>query len=342
MGFNHEAIITASLPYKYTDKDKDPFVFKHALEKYPEIAMVSLGHRPLNNSRWGDMLFRQVDTVTTQVSANFKFGDEDYTDLYRFEFLAGRSGVVKDSLEEYIVNETLIKAFGYKSPQDAIGQVLADGDQNLHTIVGVVADFHQHHFSSKIEPVVIIAAKNQLNSVNVKLAASNPGQWSETIKLIEKEWKSIYTETPFDFKFYDETIENLYESERSMSKLITLATTVCIIISCLGLFGLATLTAFQRTKEIGVRKVLGASVSGIVRLLSADFVKLVLIAILIASPIAWWAMNKWLEDFAYRIDIQWWMFGLAGLAALAIALITVSSQAIKAAIANPVDSLRDE
>lgn len=245
-------------------------------------------------------------------------------------------------MREYIVNETLTKAFGFNTPQEAVGQLLVDAENGSYPIAGVVADFHQHSFKSKIEPVLIGISKDQLNSINIKLSASNPGQWREAISLVETEWKTIYPNTPFEFQFYDETIGNLYESEKKTAKLITLATTVCIIISCLGLFGLATLTAFQRTKEIGIRKVLGASISGIVRLLSTDFVKLVLIAILIASPIAWWAMNKWLEDFAYRVEIQWWMFALAGIVALVIALVTVSSQAIKAAVVNPVDSLRDE
>src|SRR5690606_23642639 len=146
----------------------------------------------------------------------------------------------------------------------------------------------------------------------------------------------------YRYRFYDETLEAMYRQERQVGRLINLATAITILISCLGLFGLATLIAFQRTKEIGIRKVLGATVTGIVGLLSKDFVKLVLIAIVIASPIAWWAMNNWLADFAYRIDIQWWMFAAAGVAAVVIALLTVSWQAIRAAVANPVDSLRDE
>jgi putative ABC transport system permease protein len=152
----------------------------------------------------------------------------------------------------------------------------------------------------------------------------------------------FYPADTYRYQFYDETLEAMYRQERQTAKLINLATAITILISCLGLFGLATLTAFQRTKEIGIRKVLGATVANIVALLSADFVKLVLIAILIATPVAWWAMSHWLEDFAYRVDIQWWMFAAAGLAAVMIALLTVSWQAVRAAGANPVESLRDE
>lgn len=159
---------------------------------------------------------------------------------------------------------------------------------------------------------------------------------------MEQEWKAVYPNAPFDYRFSDERIKSLYDAENRMSKLIGLATGITIFISCLGLFGLATLTAFQRSKEIGIRKVLGASVSGIVSMLSRDFVKLVCIALVIASPIAWWAMNQWLDNFAYRIEIQWWVFALAGSVAVGIALLTVSWQAIRAALKNPVDSLRDE
>src|SRR5699024_3547644 len=147
---------------------------------------------------------------------------------------------------------------------------------------------------------------------------------------------------PFSYTFYDDTVKEMYEQEARTQTLVNAATAIAIFVSCLGLFGLATLTAFQRTKEIGIRKVLGASVSGIVQLLSKEFLSLVLISVVIATPIAWWAMTKWLEDFAYRIEIQWWLFLLTAIATLLIALLTVSYRAIKAAISNPVESLRNE
>lgn len=152
----------------------------------------------------------------------------------------------------------------------------------------------------------------------------------------------MYGAVPFKYTFYDDTIKKFYESEQRSRKLVSAATAIAILISCLGLFGLATLTAFSRTKEIGVRKVLGASVLNITRLLSLEFLSLVLISVLIASPVAWWMMNKWLQDFVFRIEIQWWMFVLAALGAAVIALLTVSYQAIRAAVANPVKALRSE
>ncbi|MFT4024385.1 MAG: FtsX-like permease family protein, partial [Flavihumibacter sp.] len=159
---------------------------------------------------------------------------------------------------------------------------------------------------------------------------------------VEKEWKKLYDGGPFQYRFYDETVKQFYTSEEKTQTLAAAATSIAILISCLGLFGLATLTAFQRTKEIGIRKVLGATVPGIVKLLSKEFLLLVFLSVVVATPIAWWLMNKWLADYAYRINIQWWIFLVAALLAGMIALLTISYQAIKAALANPVKSLRTE
>ena len=163
-----------------------------------------------------------------------------------------------------------------------------------------------------------------------------------TLSAIQKQWKQFDDEFPFDYFFMDEQLNKFYQSDQRLLKVISIFATLAIIIACIGLFGLSIYTAKQRTKEIGIRKVLGASVTGVVRLLSKDFIKLVGIAILIASPIAWWASNKWLQDFAYRINIGWWVFASAGVIALLIAMFTVSFQAIKTAVANPVKSLRTE
>ena len=163
-----------------------------------------------------------------------------------------------------------------------------------------------------------------------------------TLKTIESTWKALNPDKPFDFHFLDQEYEELYKQEVQTAKVLNIFALITVFVAAMGLFGLAAFTAQQRVKEIGIRKVLGASVTGIVRMLSVDFMKLVLIAAVIASPVGWWMMNNWLADFAYRIDIQWWMFVFAAVFALVIALLTVSSQAIKAAVANPVDSLRDE
>lgn len=345
LGFTHDAVVNIGTPYRSDQgADIDPFLYKQALAQHPEITGVALGHEPLNNNHWGTDLLITTDSGDVRVNMPRKYIDADYLDLYQIKLLAGTNIQQTDTLRDVIINDAARKAFGFKTPQAAIGQLVTmGGSSNRYPIVGVIADFHQKDLHVVIEPLALGTTnqRNYLQTFNIKLPTDRK-QWKKALAAMEQEWKAIYPNAPFEYRFNDERIKGLYESEYRMAKLIGLATGVTILVGCLGLFGLATLTAFQRTKEIGIRKVLGATVSGIVALLSKDFVKLVMVAVVVASPIAWWAMTKWLEDFAYRIDIQWWMFGVAGAAAVAIALITVSWQAIRAAVANPVNSLRDE
>ncbi|WP_028297218.1 ABC transporter permease [Olivibacter sitiensis] len=238
--------------------------------------------------------------------------------------------------EGYVINETLAKTLGWRDP---IGKTISrDGN---HRVIGVVKDFHFASLHDKIAPLIITNRPWQgtFSYMVVRYESGNP---SLVLSQVEKVWKDVFSEAAFDFWFMDNVYDYLYKDEQRFQRLFSFFSMLSIILSVSGAFGLLAIAIRSRTKEIGIRKVLGASVSGIVGLLSKDFMKLVLIAVVIASPIAWWTMNRWLEDFAYRIEIQWWMFGLAGLAAVVIALITVSWQAIKAALANPVESLRDE
>ncbi|SFS92711.1 ABC transporter permease [Sphingobacterium wenxiniae] len=344
LGFVHDAIVNVRMPYKsYQNSDVDPFLYKQALEKYPEIAGIALGHEPQSNNHWGNLYYFTADTGRIQLHAPRKYIDKDYIDLYQIELLAGRNILQTDTMRDILVNEATLKALGLQAPEQIIGQHLIQHDGVSLPVVGVFKDFHQKSLRAEIEPLLLGSSgkRRELQVFHIKLP-NDRRQWKKALATMEKEWTTFYPNAPFEYKFADENIKTLYETEHRTAKLIDLATGVTIFISCLGLFGLATLTAFQRTKEIGIRKVLGASVAGIVGLLSKDFVKLVLIAIVVASPIAWWAMNEWLADFAYRIPIQWWMFMLAGLLAVLVALLTVSYQAIRAARTNPVNSLRDE
>ena len=193
----------------------------------------------------------------------------------------------------------------------------------------------------EVKPLMFIYSDPQPYMSNLTVATGSKN-YQALLSKIEALWHKDFPSAPFDYKFLDQEVQKQYETEITLSRIINSFTIMAILISCLGLFGLTAFSAEQRKKEIGVRKVLGASVSGIVQLLSKEFLKLVGVSILIATPIAWWAMNKWLQSFVYRITISWWMFALAGLIAVAIALITVSFQSIKAAIANPVKSLRTE
>ncbi|HWI90139.1 MAG TPA: FtsX-like permease family protein [Flavisolibacter sp.] len=238
----------------------------------------------------------------------------------------------------YILNESAAAILGWKYPSKAINNELVYGGQKGR-IIGVTKDFHFESLHQKIVPLIMFPNPNFLNGISVKLSGTNiPG----SIATVEKVWKKYLPETPFDYSFLDTRFDKLYEAEQKQESIFTSFSLIAIFIACLGLFGLSAFTISQRIKEIGIRKVLGASVNNIVGLLSKDFLKLVIVAAVIAFPAAWFAMHKWLQDFAYRINIQWWVFILAGVIAAAVAFFTVGLQAAKAATSNPVKNLRTE
>jgi ABC-type antimicrobial peptide transport system permease subunit len=239
----------------------------------------------------------------------------------------------------YLVNEAAARKIGYKDP---VGKELTMwGDKG--TIIGLMKDYHHNSLHVPIEPLILRLFKKSWNSYwgNV-IIKTEKGQTKQALASMEKVYKKFNPGFPFKYYFTDDEIMNTYKAEYTVSKLSRYFAFLAIFISCLGLFGLVTFTAEQKTKEIGIRKVLGASVTGIIGMLSKDFIKLVVIAAVIAFPVAWWMMHKWLSDFEYRVNIGWWVFVVAGVAALLIALLTISFQSIKAAIANPVKSLRTE
>ncbi len=346
LGFDKEAVITFRVPYDLWQKDANSekhFGLKDKFKRLIEVDKVSLGNPPFSQSFSSNVTTYNGPKGEVKFQLYRKSVDIDMLDTYNIKLIAGRNLLFSesDTVREYVINETAVREFGFEGPQDALGKFLTVGDYSV-PIVGVVGDFHAAKMSRKIDPLAFTTYKDKTGTFNIKLASNQPADWQAGIQKMEKLWKSTYPDLPFEYQFYDDKIADYYESERRMAKIINLSTGIAILISCLGLFGLATLTAFQRTKEIGVRKVLGASISGIVAMLSKDFVALVLIALVIASPIAWYFMNEWLADFAYHIDISWWVFVLAGATALAIALLTVGYQAVKAALMNPVESLRSE
>ena len=265
----------------------------------------------------------------------------DYIKTMGIQLKEGRDFDPSFSLDtnNYLVNEAALRKIGYKDP---IGKELTMwGDKG--TIVGVMKDYHHNSLHVPIEPLILRLFKKSWNSYwgNV-LVRTEKGKTKQAIASMEKTYRQFNPGFPFRYFFTDAEMLKNYKAEHTVSKLSKYFAFLAIFISCLGLFGLVTFTAQQRVKEIGIRKVLGASVSGIVRMLSKDFIKLVLLAAVIAFPVAWWAMNRWLGDFAYRVHIGWWVFVASGIAAMLIALLTVSFQAIKSAIASPVKSLRTE
>jgi putative ABC transport system permease protein len=234
----------------------------------------------------------------------------------------------------------MLNDFGW-TVNNAVGQELKGYSENLTPVViGVVKNFHFRPFSEKIEPQMFHQFHDYApRKYFVRIKAGDP---SKALDVMKQAWTSVVPDLPFKYDFLDESLNRFYKSESRWSHIVGWAGGISIFLACLGLFGLAALAAVNRTKEIGIRKVLGASLTGIVSLLSKDFLKLVVIALIIASPLAWYFMHKWLQDFAYRINIGWYVFVITGIIALFIALVTISFQAIKAAIANPVKSLRSE
>lgn len=263
--------------------------------------------------------------------------DEDFVNVYGAEMAAGRNfrNFEADS-NSIILNEAAVKLAGLKNP---VGQIIKfNGDYKL-TIIGVIKDFNFESLHKAIQPMYFYTTTGEFNTIAVRL---RPQNINNTINQLQKTWEQFGFAENFSFTFLDEDITKRYETEARFLQVFTVLSALAIFIACLGLFGLAAYTAAQRTKEIGIRKVLGASVQSIVMLLSKDFLLLIGIAALIAFPVAGWAMNNWLESFAYRIEVQWWMLALAGIVALSIAILTISFQAIRAAVMNPVKSLRSE
>ncbi len=272
-----------------------------------------------------------VNLMITQISA-----DKDLIPLMKIKFLEGNnfSGTPADS-NKFIINETAAHAMGLKQPYT--GQPISFHDVD-GTIAGVVKDFNFQSLKEKITPLIFFTTWSR-NILYIRTTADHA---PDAVAATKHQYENYATDSPFNYRFLDEEFQKQYLSDQRAGLLFNVFAGIAIFISCLGLFGLVTFTAQVKVKEIGIRKVLGASVSAIVQLITKDFLKLVLIAIIIAVPVAWWAMNKWLQGFAYRINISWWIFLIAGFIAMTIALLTISFQAIKAAIANPVESLRSE
>ncbi|QMU31210.1 ABC transporter permease [Adhaeribacter radiodurans] len=278
----------------------------------------------------------------SSLSFEFLGIDPYFVPTYKIKVLAGRNfseAYPTDSNKAFLLNEAGVKALGFKTPQQAIGSTIDYGDRRAK-IVGVLSDFHFESMHQKIKPILfMIPPTSEFRHLSVKLAGAD---LQYGITQLEKTWKQFLPDYPFEYAFLDQKFGQLYAAEQRQGLLFTLFAGMAILIACLGLFGLATFATEQRSKEIGIRKVLGASIGSIVALLSRDFLKLVLLANLLAWPIAWYGMHRWLQDFAYRTPLSWSTFGWATLLALTIALLTISFQAIKAAVANPVEALRNE
>jgi putative ABC transport system permease protein len=269
--------------------------------------------------------------------------DKEYVNAYQMKLRAGRwflSSEEKNIGTAVVVNTAMIKTLGYKNPEEALGKTIELGLNSIKPlIVGVTEDFHTTSLHKEIKPVALTPFQPFYYAAGIRM---HPGNMQQTLSKIEQAWKKVYPESVYTFFFIDNTLATLYEQETKDYNLFKAFSVISIFICCIGLWGLITFIVVRKTKEIGIRKVLGSSVQSIVILLSKDFIKLVALALIIASPIAWYFMNQWLQDFVYRIHISWWMFIMAGVVAMLIAIFSISFQAIKAAKANPVKNLRTE
>ncbi|MCR6718739.1 MAG: ABC transporter permease [Chitinophagaceae bacterium] len=342
LGYRKDAIVTVNVPWNNFSNapDNRRFVFQQNLNAIPEIEMVSLSSSsPASlNTNTSSFTFKKDDTVH-ETMVEIKYADSNYFKLYGMKLIAGAPLSQSDTVKEYVINETYAKMLGFTNPDDIVGKVV--GEKNI-PIVGVLADFHTKSTREEIKPLAYASYINRSYTLHLGLRADDPASWKTAIQKAEKEYKKIYPESDFAYTFYDETIAKFYVAEQRISRLLTWASGLCIFISCLGLLGLAIFVTNARVKEIGVRKVLGASVFQIVSLLSKDFMKLVLVAFVLAVPLAWYATHSWLQDFAYRTELSWWLFVVAGVGMLMISLAILSFRTIKSALENPVKSLRTE
>lgn len=347
LGFARDAVLTINIPRQ--DQGKID-ALRQELLRNPNIKNMSYASGTPISTRdhYGTGFRLQEEPVNMMRQAEMKVVDLNYMSLYNLRLVAGRwlnesnkRMTIKEGFNGFVVNETLVNMLGLK-PEDAIGKEIIINEGKA-PIVGVISDFHNNSLQKQISPCLLFYwGADFFGEAGIQLYSGNGNALSHTLDFIEKTWKKTFPESIYNYRFRDEALARNYVQETLTSKAFQLFAGIAIFISCLGLFGLVVFATEQRTKEIGVRKVLGASVASIVSLLSKDFLKPVLAAILLASPVAWFMMNKWLEDFAYRIHISGWLFVLAACIAVGIALMTVGFHAVKAAAANPVKALRTE
>jgi len=345
LGYNREHILIIKDTWLLGDNSSTFKSFRDEVKQLPGVKNVTLtGYLPTAMNSNSTTFFKDavVDQKRAVLSQDW-FVDENYIPTLNIKMVSGRnfSSQMPTDTTAVIINEAAAKILAFNNP---LNQPLYSPDDpqgktfKKYHIIGVMKDFNFQSLKNEIRPLILFKGEDRgAMAVQVK-----SGDISGLISQIKSKWTTFSPNQPFSYAFMDEDFDKLYRTEQRTGTIFVIFTSLAILIACLGLFGLAAYAAEQRTKEIGIRKVLGASMSVIVGMLSKDFIKLVIIAIVIASPLAWWAMSKWLQDFAYRINIQWWVFALAGAGAVLIAFITISFQSIKAALTNPVKSLRSE
>jgi len=321
---------------------KDYQSIKNEFKAIPNVLSVAISHGlPGVGSANAHSAFENRQGEMQPLNLNMYDVDYDFIPVYKMKIIAGRpfsTAFPTDSTKATVINEATVKLLGYTSPNDAIGKKFSQWGRD-GKIIGVVKDFHYRSLQENVEPLNMRINPSNARIFTLKIASKNI---PATVAAVESKWKALIPQRPFNYIFVDQNFNKQYAGEERFGKLFLYFATLAIFISCLGLLGLASYSTLQRKQEIGIRKVLGASIPGIVNMLSKEFLILVLIAAVIAFPLSWFGMHSWLRDFAYRINISWVVFAIAGTLAFLIAIATVSFQAIKAALSNPVNSLRSE
>lgn len=339
LGFDREAVIHINTPWKDGDKR---LTFRNEIQRLAGVQQFSMCQSPpATNGFSSNGLTYKNGNEEVKTSAIMKFGDPNYLQVYNIKLLVGRN-LAPNHDKEILVNEALLHDMGIPL-DEAIGKEIIQ-NKTTFIIVGVVKNFHIFTLHAPFKPIYINSKEEGLYGFSIKLPLGPDGSrsFAQTIASIERVWQQVYPDRKFEYTFVDETVRNFYHAERKMSKLAGTATGIAIIISCLGLFGLASYSSIQRSKEVGIRKVMGATVNNIVMLLSSDFLKLVVIAFVISAPVAWWAAERFLDDYAFHFNLRSPLFIGAGLFSMILAFVTVSYQALKTAWTNPVHSLRTE
>ena len=340
LGFDKDAIVNIPVPTDSLDNTKLGYV-KQQLTSVNGIQRVSFSSNTPVEDNTDDWTMFSFDHNPKQVDfySIFKSADNDYVPTYKLPLVAGRNLEPSDTMREFLVNEMLVKNLGITNPQKALNKEIKFSDKVKGNIVGVMKDFNTRSFRDGLAPMLISTLRPNYNQASIKLATKDV---IPVMQSVEKIWNTTYPDFVFEYQFLDNKISGFYKQENQLAYLYKIFAAIAIFLSCLGLYGLASFMAVQRIKEVGIRKALGASASSIVYLFSKEFVLLIAISFAIAVPVAWYFMNKWLQNFAFKIDLSWWIFIVGGIASIIIALISVSFQAIKAAMANPVKSLRTE
>jgi ABC-type antimicrobial peptide transport system permease subunit len=340
MGFDKSAIVTVPFPRDSVSRSKRGYL-RDRLMAIKDVRMVSYNNStPANDDNWWTDFKFDHSPKSAPFNAIEKWVDADYVATYSVPLVAGRNISRTDSILEFLVNETFVRQLGFGRPEDVLNKEIILGDGNkTGPVVGVVKDFNQSSLKDSLAGVVMFSGPRAYDAAGIKMSGEN---LPATIAAIRQVWAGIYPDFVFEYQFLDEKIAGFYKEEAKLSLFYKIFASIAIFLSCLGLYGLASFMAAQRLKEVGIRKVLGATAGNIVYLFSREFVILIGIAFLIAAPIAWYFVHQWVEQYAFRIPISAWVFVAGGMAALMIALGTVSFQAYRAAAVNPVKNLRTE